>query len=258
MPTRIDERACRKVQAKLDSYIDNELLTESNLELSEHLERCPACAGDAAARRAVRARLQHAVRETPLPSGLEGRVRSRLWESRKSSRTPWLMAIAATIVVCAVPWAALQDRPLSAQLLAVMRIGLNDHVHCAVIRQRSNPARGVDKLAPAYKPVLAAVRDRVPSGMQLAVAHECHFDGRTFIHMTFRNDGHLLSVIVTRKRDGEAFAGLRTAVLDGHPVAGTESGGFLVYTVSDLPASVNRSTLEALAPSLRSVLGRLA
>ena len=114
------------------------------------------------------------------------------------------------------------------------------------------------KLAPEYKPVLAAVRDRVPTGMQLAVAHECHFDGRTFIHMTFRNDGHLLSVIVTRKRAGEALAGLRTAVLEGYHVAGAESGEFLVYTVSDLPAPVNRRTLEAMMPSLRNVLDRLA
>jgi anti-sigma factor RsiW len=258
MPTRIDERACRTVQAKLDSYIDNELLTETNLELSQHLEGCAACAADAAMRRAVRNRLQHAVRQAPLPSDLEDRVRARLRESRNSGRTPWLMAIAAAILVCAVPWAALQYSPLPPQVLAVMRVGLNDHVHCAVIRQRSNPARNADKLAPEYKPVLAAVRDRVPPGMQLAVAHECHFDGRTFIHMTFRKDGHLLSVIATRKRAGEALAGLRTTVLDGYPVAGAEAGGFLVYTVSDLPASVNRRTLEAIVPSLRKVFGRLA
>jgi hypothetical protein len=168
------------------------------------------------------------------------------------------MAIAAALVVCAVSWAVVQDRALSAQLLAVMRVGLNDHVHCAVIRQRSNPALGVDKLAPEYKPVLAAVRDSVPPGMQLAVAHECHFDGRTFIHMTFRNDGHLLSVIVTRKRAGEAFSGLRTSVLDGYPVAAAETAGFLVYSISDLPAPVNRRTLEAMVPSLRNILDHLA
>ncbi|PWT90677.1 MAG: hypothetical protein C5B56_05065 [Proteobacteria bacterium] len=258
MPTRMDERACRTVRAKLDSYIDNELLTETNLELSQHLEQCEACAGDVASRRALRSRLQTAVRETPLPTDLEERVRARLRETRNTGRTPWLMAIAAAIVACAVPWAALQYRPLPARLLAVMRVGLDNHVHCAVIRQRSNPARDVDKLAPEYKPVLAAVRDRVPPGMQLAVAHECHFDGRTFIHMTFRGDGHLLSVIVTRKRDGEALAGLHAAVLDGYPVAGDEAGGFLVFAVSDLPAALNKHTLQAIVPHLRTVLDRLA
>ena len=35
--TNSDERACREVQARLDFYIDNELLTETNLEMTRAL-----------------------------------------------------------------------------------------------------------------------------------------------------------------------------------------------------------------------------
>jgi anti-sigma factor RsiW len=79
MPIGIDEWACRQVLARLDSYIDNELLTETNLEICHHFGRCAACAHEAAERRALRARVQAAVRKTALPDGFEGRLRARLW-----------------------------------------------------------------------------------------------------------------------------------------------------------------------------------
>src|SRR5215831_2429110 len=126
--TRIDERACRTAQAKLDSYIDNELLTETNLELALHLEQCAGCAREVAARRALRDQLQTAVRQVPLPPALEDRVRARLREPRKSGRSSWLMAIAAAVVVCAAPWAALRYAHAAARTAALLRAGLDDHV----------------------------------------------------------------------------------------------------------------------------------
>src|ERR1051325_8705122 len=164
MPITIDDWACRSVQAKLDSYLDNELLTETNLDLAQHFETCANCAREALARRALRAKLQVAVRRTALPPELENRIRSRLTEPARTNRAAWLMAIAAAVVVCIAPWAATRDGALSPQALAALRVGLDDHVHCAVIRQRSNPARNTDKLAPQYKPILAAIRRRVPQG----------------------------------------------------------------------------------------------
>jgi hypothetical protein len=67
-----------------------------------------------------------------------------------------------------------------------------------------------------------------------------------------------LSVIVTRKREGEALGGHRgPGLLDGYSIAGAEAGGFLVYAVSDLPAAINRDTLEAIVPALRTIFDRL-
>ena len=74
--TRFGEQACQKVLARLDSYIDNELLTESSLELMEHFQRCTACTRESQERRNVRARLQTAVREVRVPPGT-GRSRAR-------------------------------------------------------------------------------------------------------------------------------------------------------------------------------------
>src|ERR1051325_8129124 len=113
---------------------------------------------------------------------------------------------------------------------------------------------GADKLAPALKPILAAVREHAPRDMQFALAHPCTYRGRSYVHITFRNGDSILSFIVTRKQSGEWLTGLRTAVMDGHQVAGFETGGSFVYAVSDLPAPQNQALLATAQPSLRSAL----
>jgi anti-sigma factor RsiW len=77
-PLTFDEWACRNTRDKLDSYIDDELLVETNPEISRHFQSCRACAHEAAWRRELRGRLRAAARAVPAPTGLEERVRPRL------------------------------------------------------------------------------------------------------------------------------------------------------------------------------------
>src|SRR5262245_28340609 len=132
-----DEWACRNTQAKLDFYIDNELTVETNLELLRHCERCAGCAGEVAARRAIRDRLKVAVRTEDVPQDLEKRVREQLRRSPRGNTRRWtVMAIAATLVICFGAWFASERiGPVPARIAAVLGIGVGDHVHCAVIRQ---------------------------------------------------------------------------------------------------------------------------
>jgi anti-sigma factor RsiW len=81
--TRFGEQACQRCRAKLDSYIDDELLTESNLEMMEHFRRCNECTQEVQERRNVRRRLQQAVRDIPSPEGLEQRIRDRLRQPKR-------------------------------------------------------------------------------------------------------------------------------------------------------------------------------
>jgi len=108
MPITIGEWACREVLAKLDSYLDDELLTETVIEISRHVEACPACAREVAARRALRSRLRSAARQVDLPPGLKSRLRRCLRWSNPTIGAPWLMTIAAAVVAaCGVPRGAL-------------------------------------------------------------------------------------------------------------------------------------------------------
>ena len=96
--------------------------------------------------------------------------------------------------------------------------------------------------------------------VRLAIAHECHFEGRRFIHLTFRNDRNLLSLIITPKQEGESprAAGIVPALsrsgialyggrVEQFQTAAFETREFVVYTVSDLPRAKNLGILAAFA-----------
>jgi hypothetical protein len=243
-----DECACRNTRAKLDSFIDDELLVETNLEIARHFQACGACAHEVAARRELRGRLRAAARAVPAPAGLELRVRATLRAEGRSGKTPWsLMAIAAAVVLCLGSWFTYER--------SILRVGVGDHVHCAVIRQGSLKPVGQDKFSAQYKPVLAIARQHVPPGMYLTVAHECTFEGRKFLHVTFRDDHRLLSVIMTRRGEWERLPGeFHTGKVKGFQTAAFDTGSFLVYTVSDLSKQDNLRILTAMAPAIRNVL----
>lgn len=53
---------CQQFEETIDSYIGDESLIEENREISNHLESCPACGSDFAARQQFRTRLRSAVK----------------------------------------------------------------------------------------------------------------------------------------------------------------------------------------------------
>jgi len=162
---------------------------------------------------------------------------------------PWgLMSIAAAVVLCVGSWFTYER--------SILLLGAGDHVHCAVIRQGFLKPVGQDKLSAEYKPLLAIARRHVPAGMYLTVAHECTSEGRKFVHVTFKDDHRLLSLIVTREGGWERLpGGLHTAKVKGFQTAAFEAGGYLVYTVSDLSKQDNLGMLTAMAPAIRRALG---
>ena len=284
--TRFGDQACQKVLARLDSYLDNELTTESTLEIVEHFERCPVCMKEAQDRQSERTRLRTAVREVRVPPGLVGRVRDRLRQTRETrSKRFHVMAIAAALTVCFGSWVAYrvgvqrlttaaQESYIamtSRQVAAIMRVGLGDHLLCAVIRQRTNrPQVAVDNLPAEFRELIPIARQHVPGELPLILAHECRYHGRTYVHLIFRNDRNLLSLIVARKENGESFESANlpsTPSTSGVPiyaagvgqfqVAAFESRDFLVYTVSDLPRQNNLALLVALSPALQNLLDRM-
>jgi len=128
---RFGELECQRALAKLDSYIDGEPLTGSDLELMEHLQRCTVSMREMVARRNLRARLRSAVREVRVPSGLEGRVRERLREAGlPQSKLFHLLAIAAVVAFCFGSWFASQRE-------SVATTGPGNDLRCAVIGQLS-------------------------------------------------------------------------------------------------------------------------
>jgi hypothetical protein len=56
---------CQEFREMMDSYLGDELLVETNHEVLRHLENCPACRSELAARRGLLAQMRLAVKNAP-------------------------------------------------------------------------------------------------------------------------------------------------------------------------------------------------
>ena len=123
-----------------------------------------------------------------------------------------------------------------------------------------------------FAPLAAIVRDKIPEGSQLRLAHRCRYRGRTYVHLAVAGeDGSLLSVILTPKEgdDSLAAAGVLPVVRasgvdlfaageDGYQIAAFETEQYLGFVVSNLDRETNLRLAEALAPGMRDIVADLA
>jgi hypothetical protein len=233
-------------------------------------------------------RLKTAVKSMAAPPHLETRVRAIIRATRE--RPVWyprIMVVAAGVVICVGMLIAYQLGHLrltrgsqesyiasvSSRIAGIMRAGLGDHIHCAVYRKFPKDPPDVkdmaEKLGPEYRELVPVMTGAVRAPYRLALAHQCRYHGRRFVHLVLKDGSSLMSVVIARKRDGESF---RTAALEpalvraGLPVyesgvqqfqiAAFETSAHLVYLISDRPRHGNTETLVSMAPGIAAVLAR--
>ena len=99
---------CRDVREMADSFLSEELLTETNHEILRHLETCPVCRADLAGRRALREAVQrafHNARDLDPDPAFTARLRTALHEAahkvpvRRRIRFAGWWALAATVLL---------------------------------------------------------------------------------------------------------------------------------------------------------------
>lgn len=288
-PLEPEHKACRHVLEAGDLYLGKLLPDEAYREIAEHLNRCSACSNELGARKQMTEQLKTAVNSVSVPAYLETRIRSRIRASH--STAAWggrLAAVAAAAVICIAGVVAYQLGHLrlttnsqesyiasvSNRVATIMRVGLRDHIHCAIFRRYPAAAPKVDDLVkdmgPQYAGLVQIVNDRVPKDYQMMLAHQCRYHGRRFVHMALANGSRVLSVVVASKRDGESFetenlvpalseAGIpiyRTGV-QRFQIAAFESPEYLVYVISDLPQQKNTDLMLALAPQIKQFLQKM-
>jgi len=227
-------------------------------------------------------RLRQAVHGVEAPPFLEARVRNQL--SISQGGRVWLR-FAAAAACCLAVFVAYQlgysrlvgdsreayIAEVSDQVVAIMRVGLGDHIHCTVQRKLPGDAPAVNQLAATmpreFQALLPAVAAHVPGDFRLMQAHTCRYHLRKFVHLSLRKDSSLASIVITEKQGGESFQSANlSAVLQssGIPVyhsavapfqiAAFESGRYLVYVVSNLEGDSNAQMVAALAPAVRDFL----
>jgi len=237
----------------------------------------------------VTERLRKAVGGVDVPPFLETRIKHRL-RAEKPSRQwlPWLVpvTVAATAVLVLAVFYQLGHLRLtvrsqesyiasvSTHIATLMRVGLGDHIHCAVFRKYpKNPPTTeefVEKMNPQYAGLIPIVRSQVPSNYRMMLAHECRYHGRKFVHLSLMNNSNMLSLVITRKTAGESFNTedmLPALVQSGIPMYQTgvqrfqisafETRDYLVYFISDLGKQQNTELMLALAPQVKGFLTKL-
>ena len=283
----MSSQTCHHTLELLDSYLDTELSVDVASEVSDHLKECERCSRELETRRAIRQRLRGAVRNmSPAPGlqvAIQESVRSSL-QSRRSHTYRAALPIAAALLICLS--AAIAYRlgylrltkhsqesylaSISAPVPDILRVGLGNHVHCAVFRAFSKQHPTSEEMAHdlgQYKDLAPVVAKLIPSGYQLEMAHQCRYHTRRFVHLTMRKGSTLVSLVISPRGDGESFErdqlfpALTQSGIDVYEgraqrfqISGFQTRDYVVYVVSNLGREDNLNLLVALAPSVASLL----
>ena len=280
---------CAQMREYLDLYLDNQLDPETHRRVAQHLSQCTSCDEALSQRQRVKGLLKKSVGNQSVPNDLQSKIQERIRKSqtpnnvvplrRVMSAPRWLLAAAAALVMVAGSWGALRwwsaKMPPAPHLsgAAVLQIGVQDHVHCAIVSGLANrqftDEQMTARLGADYAGLVPLIRSRVPQAQQIIVGHRCKVNGREMIHLILKNQEQALSLVITKKT-GETFdrAGLAAVIeeagvpiyranLDNLEVAGFETRDHLAFVVSGLETNENLSLMAALALPVRDYLAGL-
>jgi hypothetical protein len=143
-------------------------------------------------------------------------------------------------------------------------IGVNDHVHCAIdatYPRQTRRTEMLEGLGGPFAPMLQPVLDAAGTDYAVVSAHRCNAGGRAYVHIILRKGQTLVSVTLTLRGNQEVFpralagqvvtiSGIRLheEIRAGYSVTAFESGAYLAYIVSALPAGQNADLASVLAP----------
>jgi anti-sigma factor RsiW len=266
---------CRDVRELADSFLSEQLLVETNHELLRHLDTCPNCRADLAARRALRDGLRRAfshaedLRPRPeLAAELLATLRPSLPEipslaeipsqpekeiSRRSVLQSW-WALAAGLVLAAGGGLVVRNSTNRSRLGALAREAAGDHQNCAVKFTLAERPIELEEAGRRYGAPYAALATFEPpavdGSLEMLERHSCVYQGRRYGHVVFRYRGALTSLLVT---NGTPPATPQLEPIDAGPaVASLPAGRFLGFIVADL----DRPSVLRLAQTLTEPLSQ--
>lgn len=267
---------CRDVREMADSFLGEELLTETNHEILRHLDTCPACRADLAGRRALREGVQRAFHRAPdLGPSHEfiAQLRTVLRDTahrgsaRRGVRFGGWWALAATVALAVTIGLAYRGRDRITATGALARAAVGDHRYCALqFRLAEKPISledAVRRYGAAYR-----VLERLPPDDVMTAAgpahvlerHACVYEGRRFAHIVFTYLGERVSLLVTAAdggvppaRPGETLPHLTSpSRIDGMSVVSFRAPHQMVFFAGD----VVRNDLLKLAEAVGEPLYR--
>ncbi len=229
---------CRDVREVADSFLSEELLTETNHEILRHLETCPSCRAEVDGRRRLRDALRVAFDRAPdlqPRAGFGDRLRERLREApARHPRTrrrafQWLAVAACATLAAGLGAAVFMNRPVKT-VDALANDARGDHWNCAlknrVLRHPVPLEEAAQRFDSAYRLLLTAPPDDIETAggaAHVVDRHSCAYAGRRFGHVILDYRGHVVSLLVTDAGDDAAGVDVHADLapqLRGRPVNG--------------------------------------
>ncbi|REJ77433.1 MAG: hypothetical protein DWQ47_13710 [Acidobacteria bacterium] len=276
---------CRDFHVLLDSYLSDELLTETNHDILRHLEDCQGCRSAIEARRLVRTRLRSAVRTAPefeVSASFKKRLQSELsgGRSRTNVRSGsfgwlnvtrgWALAAAGVLLIFSVgvfftytsgddPGVAAGTEVLRTDSLPpdhLVNIAAVDHENCAVKHFADDPATTVAEVPSEFRGLAQVVSSEMKGLLKdcdLVDSHSCGYKGVKFSHVIMKNGGRVLSVLVTgESADPGAIVGrVKSFASPDYTVSSFDVAKRSVLVVSELDAGMNAEAAQLLAEPLK-------
>ena len=286
---------CQDFREIIDSYLSDELLTETNHGILSHMEECANCRYEIAARREIRGRLKAAVINDPaylIDSGFVLKLEATLKRKHdlRSGNRPvlwlqdnsWIAAAASLLIALTLGFVILnqfgEKGPEAAQNKGpevtqeaqytisdlrpnhIINIALGDHEHCAIRHYVGEAPISLSKASENYRDldkIVVPSLKRVLSGYELTEAHECKYKNTKFAHIVFSNRGKTLSVLVTdlKNSDDRKIHEILNRSSLQYQIAHFNTDKQAIFVVSNLSKANNNKVTQALYVPLRKHFG---
>lgn len=276
---------CQDFRELIDSYLSDELLTETNHDVLRHMENCANCRSVIKTRREVRERLKSAVINSPqyqigrnFTLNLQNYLRDEAL-SRNTAKSaarfgfkPVFVFAAGLVLTFMLGLFLLSNLGDSSSTefaqnshtipnLAANRLtntALGDHEFCAVEHKENEPvslARTPARYAKFDSVVMSPLKN-VVSECELIDSHTCRYKNTNFTHLIIKNQGKLLSVMITdldgaeklSKQEEEDILYLST---DKYQIARFDLDNEAVFIISNFNRHMNSQAAEAIFKPLR-------
>jgi hypothetical protein len=203
---------CRDIREVADTFLGQELQTETNHEILRHLETCPSCRTMVDARRRLRGALRTAFHRAPdlQPSAeFAERLRVELRAATMHRQRSWTLSsrwlgLAAGLVLAAGLTTAILLNRSSAPAQALARDAIGDHRNCALkfrlVRAPMPLEEAAQRFDRAYRLLLSAPPDDIstPEGpVRVVDRHACEYGAHRFGHVILQYRGHVVSLLLT-------------------------------------------------------------
>ncbi len=263
-----------------DSFLGEELLTETNHEILRHLETCPVCRADLAARRALREAVQrafHNARDLDPSPEFTARLRTTLQDAahkvpvRRGIRFEGWWALAATVLLAMALGLAYLGRDWITATGALARAAVGDHRNCALQFRLAETPISLEDAAERYDPAYRVLENLPPNDLTTAAGpahvlerHSCVYGGRRFAHIVLEYRGEHVSLLVTtadgsaeRAVPGDALPPVTPAGrVDGMSVVSFPASRHIVFLAGDVAQADLVKLADAVAgPLYRELAG---